>query len=74
MGDPTPLKKWKHTKESLKAGARNRSGFVGVSYDNQAENWVARMMVNGKYILNEHFDSKDEAILKRKTVEKVYKK
>lgn len=74
MGDITPLKKWIHTKESLKVGVRNRSGFVGVSYDNHAAKWVARMMVNGEYILNEQFDSKDEAILRRKTVEKVYKK
>lgn len=51
---------------------RNKTGVIGVSYDEQNDHYVARLMVNGKYVLNKSTNSLEEAIQLRKDAEALY--
>lgn len=56
--------------QSIKIGTRNTSGVVGVSFDNHAQRWLARMMVKGKLVLNASFSNFSDAVEARHTTEK----
>jgi hypothetical protein len=60
--------------QSSKIKTRNRSGVVGVSFEKVSQKWVARMMVDGKLVLNRKFDSFKEAAAARRLAEKKYLK
>ena len=60
--------------QSIKLGARNTSGVIGVSFDNHAQKWLARMMVKGSLVLNASFQTFDEAVEARREAEKQYLK
>ena len=58
--------------QSIKIGARNTSGVIGVSFDNHAQRWLARMMVKGNLVLNSSFADFEDAVQARKEAEKKY--
>jgi hypothetical protein len=58
--------------QSIKIGARNTSGVIGVSFDNHAQRWLARMMVKGSLVLNSSFADFEDAVQARKEAEKKY--
>lgn len=49
---------------------RNKSGYVGVSFCKQRENWNARIGINGRYINLGYFNTKEEAAEARAEAEK----
>ena len=51
---------------------RNKSGYVGVSFYKQRENWNARIGINGRYINLGYFNTKEEAAEARAEAEKKY--
>ena len=52
--------------------ARNRSGVTGVSWDAQADRWLARLMIHGQLVLNRHYPSLVEAAAARRRAEREY--
>lgn len=60
--------------QSLKIGKRNTSGVLGVSFDNHAQRWLARMMVKGTLVLNASFSDFNDAVAARRTAEEKYLK
>lgn len=59
-------------KNSLKPGKKNHSGVVGVSFDRQQQTWIARLMVDHKYVLAKSFKEFDDAVKARRIAEKKY--
>lgn len=59
-------------KNSLTLGKKNKSGIVGVSFDKHQQVWLARLMINKKYVLAKSFKNFDEAVQARKEAEKRY--
>lgn len=57
---------------SLIKGKRNRTGVIGVSFDEQSHRFVARLMFHGKYVLNKTTATFGEAVELRKEAEAVY--
>lgn len=57
---------------SLKRSVRNRSGVVGVSYDNHSGYWIARLRYQGRYVLNTTCQTKREAVELRQKAELKY--
>lgn len=51
---------------------RNKSGVIGVSYDNTYNKWVARIVVEGKSIFLGYFENFEEAVETRKLHEIKY--
>jgi hypothetical protein len=51
---------------------RNKSGMIGVSYDKATNKWLARLMVNGRYVLLKSFDTRNEACEARQMAEQMY--
>jgi len=45
---------------------RNKSGYIGVSWDKKAKKWTASIMVNGKTVNLGSYDNKEHAALIRK--------
>jgi hypothetical protein len=60
--------------QSIIKSCRNKSGVVGVSYDEQQKRWVAKMMVNGKLVLNATFRNFEDAVDARRSAEQKYLK
>lgn len=54
---------------TMRMSLRNRSGVTGVSWDASTEKWVARLMVRGRYVLNEQYDSFRAAVAARRSAE-----
>lgn len=53
----------------------NKSGYIGVSYDNTREKWVAQISFKKKHYFLGRFDKKEDAIKARKAAkEKLHKK
>ncbi|RRG09924.1 MAG: AP2 domain-containing protein [Lactobacillus sp.] len=59
---------------SIKRSKRNRSGIIGVSYDEKTDRWLARLMFHGKYVLLKSFETFDEAAEARQQAEAKYLK
>lgn len=59
---------------SVTKGKKNKSGVVGVSFDESKNKWTARLMVDGKYVLLQDFYDFDEAVDARKASELIYLK
>jgi hypothetical protein len=57
---------------SVALSSRNQSGVTGVTYLCNTDNWQARMMVNGRYVLLKSLDTFQEAVEARKAAEKKY--
>ncbi|GAX00083.1 AP2 domain-containing protein [Secundilactobacillus mixtipabuli] len=57
---------------SLYKGKRNRTGVIGVSFDNNAQRFVARLMFHGRYVLNHMTPDFEEAVRLRKEAEERY--
>ncbi|WP_390406439.1 alcohol dehydrogenase [Lacticaseibacillus jixiensis] len=57
---------------SLIPRRNNRSGVPGVSFDKTSKRWVARLMLRGKYLLNQMFDSYSDAVAARRQAEQMY--
>lgn len=57
---------------SIYESARNKSGVIGVSFDQQTNKWFARLMVDHKYVLLKSFKTIDEAIEARHQAEEQY--
>lgn len=51
---------------------RNHSGITGVSFDRHRDKWLARLMVDGKYVLNGTFNSFVSAVSARKYAEREF--
>lgn len=60
--------------QSVVTSSRNQSGVVGVSFNSSGNKWVARMMVNGKMVLNESYDEFNDAVAARRKAELKYLK
>lgn len=60
--------------QSVVTSSRNQSGVVGVSLNSSGNKWVARMMVNGKMVLNESYDEFNDAVAARRKAELKYLK
>ncbi|MGK4185761.1 hypothetical protein AB0X43_05135 [Pediococcus pentosaceus] len=58
--------------QSIKIGARNTSGVVGVSFDNYTQRWLSRMMVRGNLVLNLSFVEFKDAVASRREAERKY--
>lgn len=50
----------------------NTSGYVGVSYNKECKKWCCQITLNGRCIHSELFDTKEQAIEKRKLLEEKY--
>lgn len=57
---------------SISESARNKSGVIGVSYDQQTGKWFARLMVDHRYVLLKSFKTINEAIEARREAEELY--
>lgn len=57
---------------SLVKSKRNKSGVIGVSFDQKRQCWFARLMVNHHYVLLKSFKSYDEAVAARRQAEAAY--
>lgn len=57
---------------SIRMSHRNKSGMIGVSYDKETNKWLARLMVNGRYVLLKSFDTRNEACEARQMAEQMY--
>lgn len=57
---------------SLIKSVRNRSGHVGVSYDEKSGRWFARLFYQKHYVLLKSFDTLQGAINAREKAEKQY--
>lgn len=55
-----------------KTNKNNKSGYTGVSYDNQRKLWVAQITYQRKNHLIGKFKTKEEAIKGREAVEITY--
>ncbi|WP_461240500.1 hypothetical protein [Paucilactobacillus sp. N302-9] len=62
----------KRMKNSMHPGKKNKSGVVGVSFDDQQQVWVARLMLHHKYVLAKAFKKFEDAVAARKDAEKKY--
>lgn len=60
--------------QSVIKSIRNKSGVIGVSYEEKADRWVARLMIDGKYVLNARFEDFYAAVSARKHAENKYLK
>jgi hypothetical protein len=60
--------------QTIKIGGRNKSGYIGVSFDSKHERWIARLMLQGRYVLNRAFVNFNDAVEARKQAEKKYLK
>jgi hypothetical protein len=56
----------------MKKSTRNKSGVLGVSYNEKTRKWTSSICVNKKQI-SERFNTKEEAIKHRKQIEEKYK-
>ncbi|MDE3750584.1 hypothetical protein [Pediococcus pentosaceus] len=75
MGNNSSLKDAKGNPiQSIKIGARNTSGVIGVSFDNYTQRWLARMMVKGTLVLNASFNNFNDAVEARREAEEKYLK
>lgn len=59
-------------KNSLHPGKKNKSGVVGVSFDEHQQVWVARLMFHHKYVLAKAFKRFEDAVQARKEAESKY--
>lgn len=50
----------------------NTSGVTGVSYNKAAKKWACQISLNGRCKFSGLFDTKEEAIAKRKSLEAIY--
>lgn len=50
----------------------NKTGIKGVNWDKRRNKWQAQLQINKKKVLNEHFDSFDDAVEARRKAEKQY--
>lgn len=50
----------------------NTSGFKGVCFDKQSNKWLARLFLNGEFVYQKEFDTKEKAIEARKNAEEKY--
>ncbi|WP_225884253.1 alcohol dehydrogenase [Lacticaseibacillus mingshuiensis] len=57
---------------SLNIRVTNRSGVVGVSFDQASQTWNARLMVRGRIVLNQRFHRFNEAVAARREAEARY--
>jgi hypothetical protein len=57
---------------SLVKSKRNKSGVIGVSFDQKRQCWFARLMVNHHYVLLKSFKSYNEAVAARRQAEATY--
>lgn len=57
---------------SVSLSKRNHSGVTGVIYLADTDNWQARMMIKGRYVLLKSFETFQEAVNARKSIEKQY--
>ena len=53
-------------------GRNNKSGYLGVYFKKECKKWCCQLMLNGKHVFSGLFDNKEEAIAKRKSLEKEY--
>lgn len=53
-------------------GKNNRSGHVGIHFNKQCEKWCCQLTHDRKIVFSGLFDSKEEAIAKRESLEKEY--
>ena len=60
--------------QAVKIGSRNKTGYIGVSFDSKHERWTARLMLQGRYVLNRVFVNFNDAVEARKQAEKKYLK
>lgn len=60
--------------QSVIKSSRNKSGVIGVSHEEKEDKWIARLMVDGKYVLNARFDCFNMAVSARKNAENKYLK
>jgi hypothetical protein len=51
---------------------KNRSGVIGVSRDAHSKLWNARLVINGKLVLNKRFAEFDDAVAARRAAEAQY--
>lgn len=73
IGDWHMLEKTWHPKtDDLRAN--NKSGVTGVSFDQKQQRWIARLFFGGRYVLNQTFTLKENAIEARKLAEAQYLK
>lgn len=71
MGDYHLLaKKWHPTTTELRSS--NQSGITGVSFDKRRQKWIAHLYYKGRYVLNESFEDKADAIAARQAAERKY--
>ena len=54
------------------AGKNNTSGTVGVYFNKECKKWCCQITRNGKCQCSELFNSKEEAIARRKELETIY--
>lgn len=57
---------------SIHRSKRNRSGVIGVSYDQRKQRWFARLMVDHHYVLLKSFPDFESAVSARKLAERQY--
>lgn len=57
---------------SIKMGKRNTSGHIGVHFNRQSNQWFARLMVNGHYVLLKAFSTYEDAVAAREAAEEQY--
>lgn len=55
----------KENAQNRKRGVNNKSGFIGVSWDNYNKKWKAQAMHNGKQKFLGNFDNAEEAAICR---------
>ncbi|WP_047999441.1 AP2/ERF family transcription factor [Lactiplantibacillus herbarum] len=53
---------------------RNKSGVIGVSWDKNAQRWVAHFYYKGVYLLNKQYIHFEDAVAARRAIERQYLK
>lgn len=74
IGNPASLNIIDHVNVTAlsQLSTKNRSGHVGVSYEQATDKWVARMTFRGRLVLNTHFATCQAAIAARVAAEQKY--
>lgn len=58
--------------QPVRLSLRNTSGVTGVSWDAKAQKWAARLMVDGRLVLNQLFQNFGDAVSARQRAETIY--